>query len=293
MAAGASGYVLKRSAAADLVGAIRHAAAGNTHVDPVVAAQLVVGSGRAGEGAEKPDLSGREIETLKQIAEGYSNKQIAARLDLSVKTVKTYMTRAMEKLGARSRVALVRCAAERGWLAGGWGSSPRARPTHSRPVAARRGCDHRGSIRAPTLDRIDPSGSRSARSAPAGRAGNLFRTCVRCASGLTSARLPERLAAVCLKCLARDPATRYQDAEALAHDLRVALGMRPPKRRGMIVLTVAAFAVLLCVTGWDYFTRQPAPEPRPTAAERSGAECVFSVGGKVNDACRTGDLAEP
>jgi tRNA A-37 threonylcarbamoyl transferase component Bud32 len=109
----------------------------------------------------------------------------------------------------------------------------------------------------------------------------------------TTAGVPERVAAVCLKCLSRDPASRYPDAKALAHDLRVVLGMRPPKRQGMIVLAVAALAVLFCVTGWVYFTRQPAPEPRPTAAERAGAEWVYSVGGKVNDARRVGDLAEP
>ena len=118
MAAGASGYVLKRSAAEDLVGAIRHAAAGNTYLDPVVAGQLVSGPEAAAEG-EQPDLSEREIETLKQIAQGYSNKQIAARLEISVKTVETYKSRAMVKLGARSRVDLVRYASERGWLTGG------------------------------------------------------------------------------------------------------------------------------------------------------------------------------
>ena len=108
-----------------------------------------------------------------------------------------------------------------------------------------------------------------------------------------SAGVPERLAAVCLKCLSRDPAARYQDAETLAHDLRAALGMRPPKRRRMIVLAVAALTVVSSLASWGYFARQPAPEPRPTTAERAGAEWVFSVGGKVNDARRADDLAEP
>jgi DNA-binding NarL/FixJ family response regulator len=117
MAAGASGYVLKRSAAADLVGAIRHAAAGHTYVDPAVAAQLVAPPGETA-GSGRADLSEREVATLKQIAQGYSNKQIAARLGLSVKTVETYKTRAMEKLGTKSRVDVVRYAAERGWLTG-------------------------------------------------------------------------------------------------------------------------------------------------------------------------------
>jgi len=117
MAAGASGYVLKRSAAADLVGAIRHAKAGNTYVDPAVAMQLVAGRGQSAV-SDHPELSEREIEVLQQIARGYSNKQIAARLGISVKTVETYKTRAMEKLGARSRVDIVKYAAGLGWLNG-------------------------------------------------------------------------------------------------------------------------------------------------------------------------------
>jgi DNA-binding NarL/FixJ family response regulator len=117
LAAGASGYVLKRSAAEDLVGAIRHAAAGNTYIDPVMATQLVTGPGVTAETAQ-PELSERETEVLQQMAQGYSNKQIAAHLKLSVKTVETYKARAMEKLGARSRVDVVKYASERGWLSG-------------------------------------------------------------------------------------------------------------------------------------------------------------------------------
>ncbi len=117
LAAGATGYVLKRSAAADLVGAIRHAAAGNTYLDPAIAGRLVTGLGPAGWG-DQPELSDREGEVLKGIARGFSNKQIAARLKISVKTVETYKARAMEKLGARSRVDVVRYAAGRGWLTG-------------------------------------------------------------------------------------------------------------------------------------------------------------------------------
>lgn len=123
LAAGASGYVLKRSAAADLVGAVRRAAAGDSYVDPLVAAQLVPGAGAAAEG-EQAELSDREAETLKQIARGYSNKQTAARMGVSAKTVETYKARGMEKLGVRSRVDLVRYAADRGWLAGGDAAPP-------------------------------------------------------------------------------------------------------------------------------------------------------------------------
>lgn len=117
MTAGASGFVLKRSAADDLIGAIRHAAAGNTYVDPVVAGQLVTGSGTTTEN-HRPELSDREVEVLQQVAQGYSNKQIASRLKIGVRTVETYKARAMEKLEAKSRVDIVKYASEKGWLAG-------------------------------------------------------------------------------------------------------------------------------------------------------------------------------
>jgi len=61
-------------------------------------------------------LSEREGALLRQIAQGYSNKKIAARLDLSVKTIETYKARAMEKLTLGSRVDIVRYANEQGWL---------------------------------------------------------------------------------------------------------------------------------------------------------------------------------
>jgi DNA-binding NarL/FixJ family response regulator len=61
-------------------------------------------------------LSERESEVVRLVARGYSNKEIAGKLDVSVKTVETYRYRAVEKLGLRSRADLVRYAIERGWL---------------------------------------------------------------------------------------------------------------------------------------------------------------------------------
>ena len=61
-------------------------------------------------------LTVREIEVLRLIAHGYTNKEIAAQLDISVKTVETYKTRSMEKLGLKSRADIVRCALQQGWL---------------------------------------------------------------------------------------------------------------------------------------------------------------------------------
>lgn len=117
--AGAAGYVLKRAAADDLVRAVRAVAAGETYIDPAVAGQLVPPAGRAGELAAGVELSDREEEVLRLIAQGHPVKQIAAKLDVGVRTVETYKARAMEKLGLRTRAEAVRYAAQRGWLTPG------------------------------------------------------------------------------------------------------------------------------------------------------------------------------
>ncbi len=114
LAAGASGYVIKRSAPVELVRAVRAVAGGGTYIDPAVAGSVV-----GADGAEGVELSEREAEVVRQIALGYSNKEIAARLKLSVKTVETYKARSLEKLGLHSRVDLVRYALGRGWLTEG------------------------------------------------------------------------------------------------------------------------------------------------------------------------------
>jgi two-component system response regulator NreC len=62
------------------------------------------------------ELSEREREVVQRVVQGYSNRDIATQLSLSVKTVETYRARALEKLGLTSRAALVRYALERGWL---------------------------------------------------------------------------------------------------------------------------------------------------------------------------------
>jgi len=115
--AGAVGYVLKRAAASELVQAIRTVADGGRYLDPVLAASVVNDFvSPVPEAAPAVELSEREAEVMRLIALGYSNKEIAARLKLSVKTVETYKTRSMEKLNIRSRVDIVRYAAQRGWL---------------------------------------------------------------------------------------------------------------------------------------------------------------------------------
>ena len=121
LAAGAAGYVLKRAAPEELIQAIRAVAAGGVYLDPTMAGKVLGGFVRqaAVDGAAGAELSEREAEVARQTAAGHSNKEIAARLDLSVKTVETYRARAMEKLGLRGRADLVRYAVQQGWLQGG------------------------------------------------------------------------------------------------------------------------------------------------------------------------------
>jgi DNA-binding NarL/FixJ family response regulator len=117
--AGARGYLLKRSAAEDLVRAIRAVAAGGVYLDPAVADKALPDPARANGSTAAQDgeeLSQREGEVLRLTAQGFSNKEIAARLDVSVKTVETYKARASEKLGLRTRADIVRYGAARGWL---------------------------------------------------------------------------------------------------------------------------------------------------------------------------------
>lgn len=116
---GAVGYLLKRSAAADLLRAIHAVAAGGIYLDPAIARQaiekpVVQSHGEmSGRGTE---LSERELAVLRGAAGGHSNKAIAASLKLSVKSVETYKARGMEKLGLRSRADLVGYAVRSGWL---------------------------------------------------------------------------------------------------------------------------------------------------------------------------------
>jgi two-component system, NarL family, response regulator NreC len=116
--AGASGYVLKRAAADELINAIRAVAIGGVYVDPRVAGKLVnpFALPKTPLVNNVTNLSERELSVLRYIAQGYTNKEIANQLGLSVKTVETYKARSMEKLGLRSRVDIVRTATDHGWL---------------------------------------------------------------------------------------------------------------------------------------------------------------------------------
>jgi DNA-binding NarL/FixJ family response regulator len=120
--AGVAGYVLKQSASIELLQAIRAAAAGGQYLDSTVTAR-VTDRFLARDGTKarqpRPAATERETEVLRLIARGYSNKEIAAELDLSVKTVEVHKANGMRKLGLRGRVDIVRFAILQGWLQDG------------------------------------------------------------------------------------------------------------------------------------------------------------------------------
>jgi two-component system response regulator NreC len=120
LAAGATGYVVKKVADSELLSAIRAVHAGRTFVDLTQSlgptSHAVPGS--VGAESERPkDLSRREREVLRLLAQGYSNQQIATQIKVSVKTVETHRTRLSEKLGLKGRAELYRFAVESGILA--------------------------------------------------------------------------------------------------------------------------------------------------------------------------------
>ncbi|MGA2243036.1 MAG: response regulator transcription factor [Verrucomicrobiota bacterium] len=117
--AGAAGYVLKRSAGDELIQAIRTVAKGGLFFDATLANKALAGqrapSTIKGE-THTAELSEREKDVLIQLAWGFSNKEIAAKLRISVKTVETYKVRIGEKLGLRSRSDIVQYAMRQGWM---------------------------------------------------------------------------------------------------------------------------------------------------------------------------------
>ncbi len=114
------GYILKRSAVENLVQAIRAVMVGGLYVDPAIVGRVLDGKRAparpsAGKGAA-PALTEREADVLKLAALGFTNKEIASRLDVGVKSIETYKARGLEKLGLKSRSELVRYASGQGWL---------------------------------------------------------------------------------------------------------------------------------------------------------------------------------
>jgi len=112
--AGASGYVVKRSAAKEVVDAIRAVNAGQRYLSPRVADVVIDDYAGDAKGDLLEKLSAREREVLQLLAEGRTGAEIAARLALSQKTVETYRARLVEKLGIRDVAGLVKFAIQRG-----------------------------------------------------------------------------------------------------------------------------------------------------------------------------------
>jgi two-component system response regulator NreC len=115
-AAGASGYVLKEAADAEVVEAIRQVATGGRYVHPVLGARMVAADAAAQAAAEADPLSEREREVLKLLALGHTNQEIATQLFISVRTAETHRAHIMRKLQLETRAELVRYAIEHGQL---------------------------------------------------------------------------------------------------------------------------------------------------------------------------------
>jgi DNA-binding NarL/FixJ family response regulator len=109
--AGASGYVLKSAAGEDLLDAVRAAARGEPFLTPSAQQTLIRDFLARGE---QPELTPREQEVVKLIAEAHTNKEIAGILHLSEKTVESHRANVLQKLGMRDRVELVRYAIRHG-----------------------------------------------------------------------------------------------------------------------------------------------------------------------------------
>jgi DNA-binding NarL/FixJ family response regulator len=118
IAAGAAAYLIKQTAAADLVKAIHEVRRGNAYFSPSIARRLREQTCRSARGeslkASNVELTPREAEVLQLIAEGFANKQIAAELGLSVKTVEKHRQQVMNKLDIHDTASLVRHAAAKG-----------------------------------------------------------------------------------------------------------------------------------------------------------------------------------
>lgn len=115
---GGAGLVLKGSPAETVIEAIRTVALGEPYVDPGMALEIAGNYARkhVGVRTSQREITDREEQVLRLIAQGFSNKEIASKLGISVKTVETHKAKAMDKMEFRSRAELVRYAVRQGWL---------------------------------------------------------------------------------------------------------------------------------------------------------------------------------
>jgi two-component system response regulator NreC len=115
-AAGATGYMLKEAADAELVQAVRQVAAGGRYVHPTLGARLAQAEVEAARRAADDPLSDREREVLRLLALGHTNQEIAKQLFISVRTAETHRAHIMQKLNLSTRAELVRYALANGLL---------------------------------------------------------------------------------------------------------------------------------------------------------------------------------
>ena len=115
-AVGATGYMLKEAADAELVQAVREVAAGGRYVHPTLGARLAQAEVEAARRAANDPLSDREREVLRLLALGHTNQEIAKTLFISVRTAETHRAHIMQKLGLSTRAELVRYALANGLL---------------------------------------------------------------------------------------------------------------------------------------------------------------------------------
>ena len=116
LSAGADGYILKQSAPSDLIEAIRAVSSGRSYIDRSLTGRVLRGFAGAVNSGPESGVSTRELEVLRLVAWGYSIKEIAAQLDLSVKTIEASKSAAMKKLQMKNRIDIVRYAIANGWL---------------------------------------------------------------------------------------------------------------------------------------------------------------------------------
>jgi two-component system, NarL family, response regulator NreC len=117
--AGALGYILKQSPHTELFRAVRAAAGGLQYIDPALTHYLAApfaAQDRKRNRGLAPGPTERESEVLRRVSQGYSNKEIAGDLRLSVKTIEVHKANGMQKLGLRGRIELMRYALHQGWL---------------------------------------------------------------------------------------------------------------------------------------------------------------------------------
>jgi two-component system response regulator NreC len=118
MQVGAAGYIIKRAVETELINAVRVVWRGDLYIHPAMTRALLkdmVPSPSAGKQPVEP-LTPRDVEVLRLIAQGYTNREVAEALDISVRTVESHRANIMGKLGLRGRAELVRYAREHGLI---------------------------------------------------------------------------------------------------------------------------------------------------------------------------------